>query len=313
MANQSMKTLTSKQIKNAEEKLGGKCTNSLSSFIYKLNGFTIYIDQAFRNISPTVSIYTTNIDPEVELDFTVAKESLHQDVINRVTNASYDIPNTDFTDKKSILSFDIKGTLAHNEGIEVIKYVLTEITNYLKEHGYQNCCADCKTTDNLKSFSSDGITTLLCPSCQTKRIDSYKNRTTENYLANKEKISRGITVTAIVGVLSFLFLTLFINFNSPLISALGTGALTTLTLVTLYRFVAGSFTKKSIAITFLLTAIIITLQGLAIGFIYESTYQHFAIYITWFISFILMCKLHYGGIRDPRELIEVDTTGITEN
>ncbi len=302
----STRSLSDSQLKNAVNKLGCKCTNDLSNFIYELNGYTIFIDQVFTNVTPTVSMYLTNKNPIIKLSIEEIIVGLHEDVLKRVKNVNLSAGNPEISKEPTLLTFEVKGTLAHNDGIEIIKYVLTEITNILTEKEFATCCADCKATENLKNYIGDGFSTTLCQPCKDKRVEFYKSQTNENYLAKKENHIRGIIASSISGLVSFLFIMIFNSFQSVYVPALATGVITTVVIVTVYRFAANSFTKISICISFFLTAIFITLQSLILSAVFKTSFSHYLIFITAIISFVLMCKLYFSRVRDPRELIEIN-------
>lgn len=223
----------------------------------------------------------------------------------------YDSGNYQFGEnnavKKTVLTFTIKSNLTNDRGIALVKEIIDMITYKLSERGYKTSCVDCGTTENLHDYISKQHLTTLCSHCKEARIRIYKERATNEYLVQNEKALRGFILTFLLGILCILFL-VFIQActDSFEIALFGTGILTTLTLVNVYRWISSSFTIKSIVFVTFITAFYVTIFGYLIAFGYEVGMDFLMIYILWIITLIISCKLNYSSARKPAEVIEVN-------
>lgn len=152
----------------------------------------------------------------------VAENSLVKNILVSVTRGT-EMPSTNelsafvsscpfFTKRHQIAGHLIVLETAHamtlNKDLEKNKSALDELTGFLHQNGYENCCQSCGTPEDIAAYSINGTGRLFCPVCFHQQVDLLEHQRTQKAQIKSSPIlgAVGALLGSLVGVIAIVLI-----------------------------------------------------------------------------------------------------------
>ncbi len=329
MGKSKLRSLNEEEARTLEKEL--ECTKARDDnnvhYVYKTNGFNVYIQQQFIESYPIIDIYYNDKNKTKKLDIEYFKDKLPDEVKSKIKGLkiekAYKIPGeNEFSNinNEAKITFHIpKYGVDKSENIPVVKAILDAVTSELTSENFVHACGDCHSITKLNTYSQEAGLITLCETCWEKRRDFAKEKTSYEYMAANERVFRGTLVTLAVGIVCFILVALlkwrFVelrDYNDTkravflylmgVILPTGTNFL----MGAMYYFSAGAYTARSALITLFLTLLTVVAEYLYLVQGGNTTLFKVEFFGIWLVTLIIITSTIFTASRDAEIPIKVN-------